>query len=89
MKSMIMIAVFCLGAGVAKAQSTEPFWVIETNLHQTDYTILRVYDAQNSLLHEETIKGKAMNVLSRRDRKRINRRVKEVLKEQVLASRKR
>lgn len=89
MKSMIMMAIFCLGAAVAKAQSTEPFWVIETNLHQTDYTILRVYDAQNTLLHEETIQGKALDVQSRKDRKRINRRMKEVLKGQVLASRKR
>lgn len=89
MKSIMMTALFLISISIAKAQSSEPYWVVETNIHQTDFTILRIYDAQNSLLHEETWKGKAMNIMARKDRKRIDRRAKEILKHQMLASRKR
>ncbi len=86
MKSLLIIAAFLFSIGFAKAQNSNPYWVIETNINKTNFTILRVYDSQNSLLHEETIQGKALNILSRRDRRRIDRKVKEILKYQVFVS---
>lgn len=86
MKSFLTIAVLLFSIGIVAAQSSKPYWVIETNIHKTNFTILRIYDSQNSLLHEETLKGKALNISSRRDRKRVDRKVKEILKHQAFVS---
>lgn len=85
MKSILIIATILFSTSLATAQQSKNYWVIETNVHQRNYTILRVYDSQNALVHEETIKGKAWSVLSRRDRKRIEKKVKEIMKQQAWA----
>ena len=83
MKQLLIIAAFFFTLGVVKAQPSKPYWVIETNINKTNFTILRIYDSQNSLLHEALLKGKALNISSRRDRKRVDRKVKEILKHQA------
>ncbi len=86
MKAITIIAALILSVEVVSAQNVKPYWVVETNVTKKDYTILRVYDSQNFLIHEETIAGNAMNVLSKKDRKLINKKVKEVLSQEALAS---
>jgi len=84
MKTLLIIVAFCFTATV-EAQNLKPYWVIETN-NKKDNTILRIYDVQNVLIHEEMINGKVLNVLARKDRKRINKKVKEILNQEALAS---
>ena len=86
MKAIAIMSAMILSAGMVSAQNLKPYWVVETSVSKKDYTILRVYDSQDFLIHEETISGNAMNVLSKKDRKRINKKVKEVLSQEAMAS---
>ena len=85
MKTLLIIVAFCFTAATVEAQNLKPYWVIETN-NKKDNTILRIYDVQNVLIHEVMINGKVLNVLARKDRKRINKKVKEILNQEALAS---
>jgi hypothetical protein len=88
MKMVLTIAVCCLLVANADAQNVKPYWVIETNSNNKANTILRIYDVQNVLIHEVTINGKSLNILKRKDRKRINKKVKDILSQEVMASKK-
>ena len=71
---------------VSEAQNKRPFWVIENNESKNLNTIVRIYDEYNNLLHEETINGKRLNILKSKDKRFLNRRLKEVVKHEELAS---
>lgn len=86
MKTLIAIAVLCQAVTAVEAQNLKPYWVIETNNNKKDHTILRVYDVEDALIHEEIINGRALNILLRKDRKRINKKVKEILSHETTAS---
>ncbi len=71
---------------VSEAQNKRPFWVIENNESKNLNTIVRIYDEYNNLLHEETISGKRLNILKSKDKRFLNRKLKEVVKREELAS---
>lgn len=86
MKSILFIITMLVTASFTHAQSTDPYWVIESNVKDKSASVLRVYDSRSFLIHEEVMKGRCLNVQSRRDRKLIAKRVKEVVKQQALVS---
>lgn len=85
MKTIITLATIIFSVGMACAQTPKSYWVIETNANKKDYTILRVYDQQNALIHEETLTGKSLSVLAKKDRKLIDKKVKEFFQNGAIA----
>jgi hypothetical protein len=55
--------------------STGAYWVVEGNLNQKNYTLIRYYNAQNQLLREEVLKGKFLDINRRRNRTYLDRRL--------------
>jgi hypothetical protein len=87
MKTKLIVAgALWLAALVVEAQDLKPFWVIETNVQKQNGTIVRIYDQQNNLIHEESLKGQSLNIVKRRDRKLLDRKVKEILRQEAVAS---
>jgi hypothetical protein len=74
MKSLAMVVVFVATVAAAKGQSK--YWVVETNSHQKDRSIVRIYDANHNLISEASI-DRAINLSNRRDRKMLNRMAAE------------
>ncbi len=69
---------------IAQANDRNSFWVIESNTKNAS-TIIRFYDQQNNLIHQDTVSGKRLQVTKRKHRKFLDRKLKEVLEQQSLA----
>ena len=68
--------------------AAQDYWVIETHPNELR-TQVRFYDDQNTILHEESIEGKRLDVRSKSDRKLLARKLREVSKQKAMASGKR
>jgi hypothetical protein len=66
-------------------QPKEGYWVIETNLREAPYTIVRMYSNQHVLLYEERLEGKRLSVTRPRHVRLLNTALTNVLKNTVLA----
>jgi hypothetical protein len=66
-------------------QPNEGYWVIETNLREAPYTIVRMYSNQHVLLYEERLEGKRLNAKKSRHVRLLNAGLTNVLKNTVLA----
>lgn len=65
------------------------YWVIETTPRVINKTVIRFYDDQNRLVHDETLTGKTLDVRNRADRKWLDRKLKDFMRQQrTLASKK-
>ena len=51
---------------------TQNYWVVETNLKQRDYSIVRFYNQNHQLIYEEKLNGKYLNISRPRHVKRLN-----------------
>lgn len=70
-----MIILVC-GLPTSWAQvSTGAYWVVEGNVNQKNYTLIRYYNAQNQLLREESLKGKFLDINKKRNRTYLDRRL--------------
>lgn len=67
-------------ATCAMAQWNTPFWTVEGNVNQPDYTIIRFYDHQFSLIKEEKLSGKYLDIRKRRNQKLLDKKLEDVLK---------
>jgi len=88
MKAKISLFIIILVAGLTTkliAQDKSPFWVIETGPSLKGKTIIRIYDYNQNLIHEE-VSAKVLSVTKRRDRKVLDRKLKTVLNQETLAS---
>ncbi len=65
----------------------EGYWVTETNLNQKKTTLVRYYNAQHELLHEQQIVGKTVNIRRPKTVKFLNSELMHVLNQPLLADR--
>lgn len=68
---------FLLMGSPAKEESH--YWVLETNLLDKSKSIIRYYDNSNQLISEEQI-GRRLSVVSKHDRRVINKKMQRLLK---------
>lgn len=88
MKTKLYLTItIALIAMMAEAQTPGSFWVIENNLTQKQSTIIHFYDTNSNLIHREVVSGKNLNISRRKDRKFLNRKLKEVLEQEEIATR--
>ncbi len=78
-----LLVIILLISSAARAQH---FWVIEFNPKQGTETVFKVYDSQNTLVHEETLRGKLLNTANKHDRKFLNKKMKEAISQKIIAS---
>lgn len=55
------------------------FWVIEPNIDEVDYTIVKFYDAKNNLLHEDRIENTQPDFIDETIIRHLNKTTKELL----------
>jgi hypothetical protein len=75
MKKMILIIVVCSLAAEVMAQKTKitpAYWVVETNVNQKNYSIVRLYDSCDNLVHEVRMDDMYFDVLRPRHQKMLN-----------------
>ncbi len=84
---VVMIILACgLMRSWAQA-STGAYWVIEGNVNQKNYTLIRYYNTQNQLLREEMLKGKFLDITKKRSKSYLDRRLAYVSSQPELSVR--
>ena len=80
----IVMLVLLLGADAFTstfAQAVLPaqnYWVVETNLKQRDYSLIRFYNQRNELVYEEHLAGIYLNISRPKHVKRLNLALQQV-----------
>ncbi|MBW4890979.1 hypothetical protein KXQ82_14725 [Mucilaginibacter sp. HMF5004] len=76
MKKAILILVLAGIAGFAKAQKVQApqngYWVVESNKHTPKQSIVKFYNLDNVLIHQENVSGKKVKVNNNRTRQALN-----------------
>ena len=74
---------------VGQIPSVQPkgYWVLETNVRQPAFTIVRMYSLQHELLYEERIEGKRLSPSRGRHVRLLNTALTNVLQQTQLARR--
>lgn len=65
--------------------ATENYWVIETNLKQRNYSIVRFYNTSHQLIYEEQLNGIYLDARKRRTKKLLNETLHRVTNKALLA----
>jgi len=76
MKKSILTLAFItslLAAVSAQELKVAPaYWVVETNVRQKNFSIVRLYDAQHNLVHEVRMDGVYFNISKMKHRKKLD-----------------
>lgn len=70
--SFMLTVVLCTTSLGQQATFNDAFWVVETHSRDTVYSIVRFFDANNSLLHEVRIDDVAIDIYHKRHRKKLD-----------------
>jgi hypothetical protein len=78
------------GANISSVSlgSDSLFWVVETNLHDRSFAIVRIYDRQNIKVYEVRLKGEFIDIRNPKHRKKLDSMIKQI-SEQAAARRQR
>jgi len=58
------------------------YWVIETNIHTPDHSIIRFYDNTHEMIYQETITGIVLNIKKRK----VKMHLKNLLEQAIIAN---
>ena len=70
LSTLLLLITFGLQAQTKK--TTPAYWVVETNIEQKNYSIIRLYDSSNQLIHEVRMDGYCFDVTKSKHRKKLN-----------------
>jgi hypothetical protein len=71
----------------APAQTTPPgYWVVETNNHTRDHTLVKFYDLSDQLVYEERLEGVHLDVSRRKYRRLLNHTLRRVVGRTLVGS---
>jgi hypothetical protein len=78
MKRVVILSLLLLAsAGVQAQRKQSPaYWVVETNINQKNFSIVRLYDNENKLVHEVRMDGVYFDVERPRHRKMLDQLLK-------------
>jgi predicted secreted protein len=78
MTRAIILSLMLLITAALQAQIKESptYWVVETNVNQKDFSIVRLYDRSNKLVHEVKMDGVYFDVTRAKHRKMLNQLLK-------------
>jgi hypothetical protein len=74
MKRVVILSLLLLASVGLQAQSKKSpvYWVVETNINQKNFSIVRLYDHENKLVHEVRMDGVYFDVARARHRKMLD-----------------
>jgi hypothetical protein len=78
-KTILLLAFVTSLLTAASAQDIKvipAYWVVETNVNQKNFSIVRMYDAQHNLVHEVKMEGIYLNVSKAKHRKMLDQLLK-------------
>ncbi|HET8861573.1 hypothetical protein [Marivirga sp.] len=83
MKTILILSLSLVlsASSFAKPKNSGFYWVIETNMNDKSYTIVRFYNANHDLVNEKVIEGYFMSVRKAKDRRKLNRSLKNFTEE--------
>ncbi|MCC9134813.1 hypothetical protein ACFSKU_20115 [Pontibacter silvestris] len=93
MKKLLFKAALCGGIFAtlffpAEAQVSQPVsgnWVVETNTIKQNYSVVRFYNQQKTLIYEEKLYGVHLDVTKPKTRKMLDKTLKNVLNSTLVA----
>ena len=92
MNRIILVVVVALLSMVeARAQSgiaDSLYWVVETNIHNPSYTIVRFYNYRNLMVHEVRLQGVYIDIRNPKHRRKLDLQMKQYHERSVLSSKK-
>jgi len=92
MKRLVLLSAFALltitTAFAQQAPTSPVYWVVETNPKHTPYSIVRFYDASNTLVHEVTVDGVYINIKKAKYRKKLDLLLRQYNERGMSASKK-
>jgi hypothetical protein len=74
MKRIIIVLAFLVSNNFVMAQQESHvpvYWVVETNVYQKDFTILKFYNGQNQLIHEVTLDRSFLDISKGRHKRKV------------------
>ena len=71
-----LVTSLCIAASAQDTKVIPAYWVVETNVHQKNFSIVRLYDTQNMLIHEVKMDGIYFNISKIRHRKKLDQLLK-------------
>lgn len=82
--TLIISVILCLAD--ANAQVIESYrsgydslyWVVETNLRDRSYAIVRIYNGQNTKVYEVRLRGEYIDIRKPRHRKKLDMMVRQI-----------
>jgi hypothetical protein len=78
-KTILLLAFITSLLATASAQDVKvipAYWVVETNVNQKNFSIVRMYDDQHNLIHEVRMEGIYLNVGKTKHRKMLDQLLK-------------
>lgn len=78
---------FVMSTKAQSLPSDEGNWVVETNLNQKNYSIVRFYDQQGNLLYEEKLQGVYLDISRPKTRRILNKSLASFKGHTVIAGR--
>ncbi|QHT67888.1 hypothetical protein GXP67_15195 [Rhodocytophaga rosea] len=82
---LFTLTLFSSQAAIAQLLSNEGYWVVESNINTKDFTVVKFYDNTHSLIYEEKLTGICLDISRRKIVKMLNRTLKMVQHNQVVA----
>jgi hypothetical protein len=67
---LFMTMLSCVLSVSGQGPKGELYWVVETNKNVTDYSLVKIYDSDNNLLHEVAVENR-LDIQKRKDRKKL------------------
>jgi hypothetical protein len=74
MKTIIVVLVFLVSDNFVMAQPESHvavYWVVETNVYQKDFTILKFYNGQDQVIHEVTLDRSFLDISKERHKRKV------------------
>jgi hypothetical protein len=89
-KSTLLVAALCFGTlGNGFTQTTPPvnsaYWVVETNVKQQTFSIVRIYNHQHELIYQERIEGVCLDISKRRHKRILDQTLASFTEQRIIA----
>jgi hypothetical protein len=83
--SLLFLLLFALGGYSQDARPSQLYWVVETNSHHRNCTIVRFYNQANQKVHELKLMGVHIDIRAPKHKRRLDQLLKEYLERAAAA----
>jgi hypothetical protein len=86
---LLLTAVLFSSAEVFAQPTDSLYWVVETNIHHPNYTIIHFYNHRNVKVHEVRLQGVYIDIRNPKQRKKLDLLMKQFNDRSVISSKRR